>query len=86
MKSDILNGATLKIRDFWPFSRNFVPAQFQNRKIAKLNTRKIITCRIWDSLFLNIWSKYDIDTRISHISTYSNDIRVFVTFDNNYID
>ena len=41
---------------------------------------KLNTCRVWDSLFPNIWSKYDIDTCISHMSTYSNKIRVSVTY------
>ena len=52
----------VKFRSFWPFSRNFVPAK--SFKIAKLNT-----CRVWDYLSPNIWSKYDIYNRISHIST-----------------
>ena len=46
----------------------------QNNKIAKLSI-----CRIWDSLFPHTLSKYDTDTLISHISTYSNKIRVSVT-------
>ena len=33
-----------------------------------------------NSLFPNIWSKYDINTRISHISTNINEIRVSVTY------
>ena len=41
---------------------------------------KLNTCRVWDSLFPNIWSKYDTDTCISHMSTYSNKIRVSVTY------
>ena len=49
--------------------------KFQNHKIAKLNI-----CRVWDSPFPNVWSKYDIDTRTSHVSTYSNENRVLVTY------
>ena len=33
-----------------------------------------------NTLFPNIWSKYDINTRISHISTNINEIRVSVTY------
>ena len=61
------------IRDFWPFSPNFYPwkvSKPQNREIKY--PRNLNTCRLWDSLFPNIWSKYDVDTHISHISTYSN--------------
>ena len=38
------------------------------------------TSRVWDSIFPNIWLKYDIDTRISHISISGNEIRVSVTY------
>ena len=33
-----------------------------------------------DSLFPNIWSKYDIVTRISRTSFYSNEIGVYATY------
>ena len=49
--------------------------QFQNHEIVKLNI-----CRVWDSLFPNIWSKHEIGPRISHISTCSHYIRVPVTY------
>ena len=64
-------------RNFWPFWRNFVlyPRKVSNHKIAKLNS-----CRVWDSIFPNIWSKNYVDTRILRISTYSNEIRVSVTY------
>ena len=56
-------------RNFGPFLRKTA-----NYKIAKLST-----IQIWDSLFPNIWSKYDIDTHILDISTYGNEIRISVT-------
>ena len=40
---------------------------------------KLNACRVWDFLLPNIWSKYDIDTGISHVATYSNKIGVSVT-------
>ena len=49
--------------------------KYQNNKNTKLNT-----CQVWDSLFPNIWSKYDIDTCILHISINSYEIRVSVTY------
>ena len=48
---------------------------FQNHKIAKLNTAEFEIL-----FFLMFWSKYDIDTRMSHISTYGDEIRVSVTY------
>ena len=33
-----------------------------------------------NSLFPNTWSKYDINTRISYISTNINEVRVSVTY------
>ena len=48
------------------FAKLCTQKSFKNHKIAELNS-----CRVWDSLFPNIWSKYDIDDRISHISTNS---------------
>ena len=56
------------------FSQFYTRKNVQNNKIAKLST-----CRIWDSLFPHALSKNDTDTLISHISTYSNKIRVSVT-------
>ena len=49
-------------------------------KIAKSNIPKLSTCRVWDSLSPIIWSKYDIDTRVSHMPTYSDEIRASVTY------
>ena len=67
-------------RDFWPFSRNSLPTKsFKTTKPQCQITAKLNTCRVWDSLFPNIWSKYDIDTCILHIFTYSKEIRVSVT-------
>ena len=57
------------------FAKFCTHGKSQNQKIAKLNT-----CRVWDSLFPNIWSMHYVDTRISRISTYSNEIRVSVTY------
>ena len=75
----LLNFAYIIFRefcDFWPFSLNYVPAySFENHKIAKLNT-----CQLWNSLFPNIWSKYDIDTRISRVLRKANEIRYSVTY------
>ena len=56
------------------FTKFCTHEKFQNNEISKLNT-----CRVWDFLFPNIWWKYDIDIRISHVSTYSNKTRVSVT-------
>ena len=39
----------------------------------------MITAEFDDLLFPDIWSKYDIDT-IPHVFTYSNKIRVSVTY------
>ena len=41
--------------------------------------KRLDTRGIWDSLFPNIWSKYDIDTRIWRLSACNNEIRVSVT-------
>ena len=53
---------------------------FYPGKVSKPQNCELNTCPVWDSLFSNIWSKYDIDTRISQISSYSNEIRVSVTY------
>ena len=50
----------------------------QNREIKY--PKKWNTCRVWNSLFPKIWTKYDIDIRTWHISTYSNEIRISVTY------
>ena len=47
--------------------------KFQNQNIAKSNTRKI-------KYQSSLRSNYDIDARISHISTYSSKNRVSVTY------
>ena len=47
----------IKFLNFWSFLQNVLPVK--SFKIAKSNT-----CRVWDSLFPNIWSKYDIDGRM----------------------
>ena len=77
-----LNFASIKFsdfRDFWPASWNFVPARsFKTAKSRSKIPTKLNTCRVWDSLFPNIWSKYGYC--ILHISTYSHDIRVSVTY------
>ena len=68
-------------RDFWPLLRYFLPAKsFKTTKSQNYIPTKLNTVRVWDSLFPNIGSKYNIDTRISHISTYSNKTRVSVTY------
>ena len=69
----VLNFAIFVI--FFHFAKFSTCKKFQNHKIAKLNI-----CRVWDSPFPNVWSKYDIDTRTSHVSTYSNENRVLVTY------
>ena len=54
---------------------------FQNHKIAKLNTHEIKHLLGFRFSFSpNIWLKYDIDTRLVQISTYSNKIRVAITY------
>ena len=68
---------SIKFCDFWPFSGNFVPTRsFKTTISGKYIPMKCFTF----TKSPNIWSKYDIDTPISHISTYSNKIRVFVTY------
>ena len=62
------------------FAKFCYRGKFQDHKIAKLNTAKLNTYRAWHSLFLNIWSKSDIHTHISCVSTYSNEIGVSVTY------
>ena len=54
--------------------------KFRNHKIAKLIHTKCNTCQVWDYLFPNIWSKYDINTHMSYISAYSHETRVSVTY------
>ena len=68
-------------RDFWTFPQKFVPAKsLKTTKSRNQTIEKLNTCRVRDFIFPNIWSKYDIDTLISHTSTYSNKIRVSVTY------
>ena len=62
------------------FAKFCTRVKFQNYKIPKVNTREIKYLASLNSLVLNIWSKYDIDTRISRFSTDSNEIRVSVTY------
>ena len=91
MLKDIVKYPKVFFPTFFPATlmvSNFVTLQFvaifakfcdreksQNHKIVKSNT-----CRLWDFLFPNIWLKYDIDTGISHISSYRNKIRVSVIY------
>ena len=49
-------------------------------KVSKPQNREIKYLPSLRFFFFNISPKYDIDTRISHISTYSNEIRVSVTY------
>ena len=64
-----------RFRDLTIFGKFCSREKFQDQNIAKL-----YTCRVWDSLLANIWSKYDDDTHILHISTYGNKIRLSVTY------
>ena len=57
------------------FAKFCFRVKFQNLKIAKLNA-----CRVCSSLFPNIWSKHDIDTRILRASSCSNETRVSVPY------
>ena len=63
-------------RNFKPFSQIFVPV----KKVSKPQNREIKYLSSLRYFFCNIGWEYDIDTRISHVSTYSNEIRVFVTY------
>ena len=77
----ILNFAGITFCNFWPFSQNSMPAKSlkitksRNSKPAKLNT-----CWAWDHYFLIFDQILDNDTCISHLFTYSNEIRVSVTY------
>ena len=79
----ILNFAGTKCHDFHdfpPFLLNLVPAKsFKTRKSWNQIPAKLIPADFDNFFFPNMWSKYDIDTHISHISAYSNEIRVSVT-------
>ena len=62
------------------FAKFCTGKKFQNLQIEKLNTHWIKYLPSWDSLFPNIWSKYDTDIGILHISIYGIEIRVSVTY------
>ena len=76
----------LKILDFAIFAIfNHFCEIYTRKRIKTTKSRnqipaKLNPCQVWDSLFPNIWSKYDIDNRTLHISTYSNEIRVSETY------
>ena len=64
----------VKAIKFVQFLWNFVPAErFKTTESRNHIPRKLNIYRVWDSLFLIIWRKFDIDTRVSHIYT-SNEI------------
>ena len=79
----VSNFAIFEIFDH--FREIFYPRKQQNQEI---NYQQNEIPGAFEILFFpNIWSKYDIDTRILHISTgilhistYSNEIRVSVTY------
>ena len=50
------------------FAKFWTRVKFQKYNIAKLIPAKLNTCQIWDSLFPNIWSRFDIiATRVSRV-------------------
>ena len=72
----VSNFAIFEIFDH--FREIFYPRKQQNQEI---NYQQNEIPGAFEILFFpNIWSKYDIDTRILHISTYNNEIRLSVTY------
>ena len=68
----------LRVFDFWSFSWSFVNAK--SFKTTKRVSNLKLSKRDVDSLFPNMLPKHDVDTHISPFSTYSNEIRVPVTY------
>ena len=67
--------------NFWPFLQNSGPAKsFKTTKSRNSKPAKLNTCWAWDLCFLIFDQILDNDTCISHLFTYSNEIRVSVTY------
>ena len=76
--SKSLNFAGIKLhnlRGFWPFREILYHWSFKTTKSRSHIPVKLKTYRVWDSVFPNISSKYDIS-----ISVYSNKNRISVTY------